>query len=117
TLPMLSFAVGWYLVGHSIESTTVPLELYFEHRNYIPIIGPVLAVVFAADCEARKVWLIRPALFAYIVMLGIVLLSLTSLWGRPLLAAQMWSLYNPESARAVQYLSEQYARAGNETQA
>lgn len=111
-LPMLSFAVGWYLVGHSIESTTIPLELYFEHRNYVPIIGPVLAVVFAADCEAAKVRVIRPALAAYTVLLGLVLIGVTSAWGRPLLAAHMWALYSPESARATQYLAEQYATAG-----
>ena len=35
------FAVSWYLTGHLLESTLLPLELYFEHRNYIPIIGPL----------------------------------------------------------------------------
>lgn len=116
-LPMLSFAVGWYLVGHSIESTTVPLELYFEHRNYLPIIGPVLAFVFAADREAARMRVVRPALAAYAAMLWIVLCSVTSVWGRPLLAAHMWALYHPESARAAQYLSEQYADAGGLPQA
>lgn len=111
-LPVLSFAIGWYIVGHSIESTTVPLELYFEHRNYVPIIGPVFAVVAAVDYEARKVPILRPAMFVYAAALCAVLFSMTSLWGRPLLAARMWSLYHPESVRAVQYLSQQYALMG-----
>lgn len=34
--PVLALAVLFYFVGQSLESTTVPLELYFEHRNYLP---------------------------------------------------------------------------------
>jgi hypothetical protein len=42
--PLAAFAVLWFFAGHLIESTVVPLELYFEHRNYLPIIGPVFAI-------------------------------------------------------------------------
>ena len=34
--PMLSFSICFFFVGHSIESTIFPLELVFEHRNYLP---------------------------------------------------------------------------------
>lgn len=34
--PTLAVAILFYFVGQSIESTTIPLELYFEHRNYLP---------------------------------------------------------------------------------
>ncbi|HTV84493.1 MAG TPA: tetratricopeptide repeat protein [Dyella sp.] len=34
--PALAAALLFYFVGQSIESSTVPLELYFEHRNYLP---------------------------------------------------------------------------------
>lgn len=39
--------VGWFffLVAHGVESGILPLELYFEHRNYLPAIGLILAVV------------------------------------------------------------------------
>lgn len=45
--PLLSFAIGWFLAGHLLESTVLPLELMHEHRNYLPIVGPLL-VFFAA---------------------------------------------------------------------
>lgn len=38
------FGIAWFVVGHSVESTVLPLELYFEHRNYFPSIGLVLAL-------------------------------------------------------------------------
>ncbi|RLB98343.1 MAG: hypothetical protein DRH90_22030 [Deltaproteobacteria bacterium] len=34
--PLLSFAVFFFFLGHSVESTIFPLELVFEHRNYLP---------------------------------------------------------------------------------
>jgi tetratricopeptide (TPR) repeat protein len=33
---LLSFAVLFYYAGHIVESTTLNLEIYFEHRNYLP---------------------------------------------------------------------------------
>ena len=34
--PILSFAVLFFFLNHLIESSIFPLELVFEHRNYIP---------------------------------------------------------------------------------
>ena len=45
-IPAFSFAVLWYLAGHSMESTFIPLKIIYEHRNYVPDIGPVFFVIF-----------------------------------------------------------------------
>ena len=34
--PFLSFAILFFFINHIVESTIIPLELVFEHRNYIP---------------------------------------------------------------------------------
>ena len=34
--PLISFCVLFFFMNHIIESTIFPLELVFEHRNYIP---------------------------------------------------------------------------------
>ncbi|WP_449422330.1 hypothetical protein [Rhodanobacter lindaniclasticus] len=34
--PAAALAILFYFVGQSLESSTVALELYFEHRNYLP---------------------------------------------------------------------------------
>ena len=34
--PCISFAILFFLANHIVESTIFPLELYFEHRNYLP---------------------------------------------------------------------------------
>jgi hypothetical protein len=47
--PELSFSVLFFFLNHLIESTVLPLELIFEHRNYIPsmfIFLPLSIIVF-----------------------------------------------------------------------
>ena len=34
--PIIAFAIFFYFINHIIESTILPLELIFEHRNYLP---------------------------------------------------------------------------------
>lgn len=41
---IFSFGLLWFLWGHSIESTVLPLGIIFEHRNYLPGYGPLLAL-------------------------------------------------------------------------
>ena len=38
-IPALAAGWGIFLLGHALESTFLPLELYFEHRNYLPMLG------------------------------------------------------------------------------
>jgi hypothetical protein len=40
--PLLSFAVAWFLVAHSLESSIIGLELAHEHRNYAGLLGILL---------------------------------------------------------------------------
>lgn len=42
-----SLFAGWFffLVAHGVESSIVALELYFEHRNYLPAFGLILAAI------------------------------------------------------------------------
>ncbi len=42
--PMISFGIAWFLIGHLLESTVLPLEIAHEHRNYIPSFGVVIVL-------------------------------------------------------------------------
>ena len=44
--PLLSFAILFFVASHLLESTSVNLELYFEHRNYAAV--PFLFVPLVA---------------------------------------------------------------------
>lgn len=36
---LFRFALGWFFISHLLESTIIPLEMVFEHRNYLATIG------------------------------------------------------------------------------
>jgi hypothetical protein len=40
-----ALGIGFFMIGHTMESTVFPLELYFEHRNYLPGFGLFFALV------------------------------------------------------------------------
>lgn len=46
-LPLAAFGLCWFLIGHLMESTVLPLELVHEHRNYLPLLGLLLALASA----------------------------------------------------------------------
>ncbi|MBM9538370.1 tetratricopeptide repeat protein [Desulfobulbus alkaliphilus] len=54
--PLLSFAILFFFLNHLVESTIIPLELIFEHRNYLPsffLFLPVAAGLLWAINHAR----------------------------------------------------------------
>ena len=44
-LPLAAFGIAWFLGGQLMESTIFPLELAYEHRNYLPDLGLILAAL------------------------------------------------------------------------
>jgi hypothetical protein len=107
----LVFCLSVYLIGHAVESTFLPLELYFEHRNYFPAIGVFLApaVILAAFCHRYPQ--ATAALFTLLLLpfvSSLLLLSSQSVvWASsPLLRIQQ-VLGHPNSFRAqVEYASQ-----------
>jgi tetratricopeptide (TPR) repeat protein len=101
--PLFAVAVLWYLGGHIIESTVVSLELYFEHRNYMPIIGPLFALssflVLHPNPRRRRIaGMLVPVLA---IVNAWFLYSFATLSGDPSLAARYWANSYPASGRAV----------------
>lgn len=41
---LIAFGLLWFFLGHALESTVLPLELRFQHRNYLPSLGLLLAL-------------------------------------------------------------------------
>lgn len=102
--PIFFFGIAWYLVGHSLESTGVPLEIYFEHRNYLPSIGVLICAVYLLWQLPTAIEKLRWAIAAgYLLLLTFILSQSTQLWGNLLVATELWEARQPLSARAVQY--------------
>lgn len=97
--PIFAFAILFYFAGQLMESTFVPLELYFEHRNYLPAIFMFWPLaVWLTDSHAR------PFRLSLAVLAISILATLTfngaSVWGDARQQALIWARANPNSARA-----------------
>ncbi len=111
-VPALSFALGFYLAGHLVESTTVPLELYFEHRNYLPampLFWP-LGLLLCGDGLLRG--LRRVLLVALPVGLAWMTHTAAELWGNPDQQALIWARRNPDSSRAQLFAANRELELG-----
>jgi len=116
--PLLAFSVGWFLVGHLLESTLFPLELYFEHRNYLAALGALASLCILLWRLPPSGRVLGGAVFGvYLVLNAFILHELTQVWGSSRLAAQLWLDQHPGSERARQQLAQQYLMADDEPKA
>ena len=102
-VPLLAFGLSWFLIGHLLESTVLPLELVHEHRNYLPLLGLLLAV--AAAYERWGSDRLKPATLAFVTILATVLCAaLTAArahdFGDPLRRALAEVQHHPHSPRS-----------------
>lgn len=123
----MMFAVSWYLVGHSLESSVIPLEMVHVHRNYIPMIGPVVAgvVVFSAFFKSQQLKTVVATACIVILFAGTMARSLSwQSWGdlvlsevkrgpdssRTHFAAGRWYYWQVES-NIEEYRADDFERA------
>jgi len=104
--PVFTFAVCWFFGMHLLESTYVPLELYFEHRNYLSMVGPLIATVWY--CSERlgegsstiASRLVLGAFFAFVTASSAMTLSQSQLWRSEEALLSHWADERPTSSRA-----------------
>jgi tetratricopeptide (TPR) repeat protein len=91
---MLAFGLMWFFVGHSLESTVLPLLLVQEHRNYLAQFGIIAAIIYYVSYPyppLRKSLGVRYGLaFIYLSLLAI------NTHARALHWKDEWTLYNVE---------------------
>ncbi len=71
--PLFAFPVLFYFLNHSVESTFLPLELVFEHRNYLPSFFLFLPVSAGFFWLSRKLGE-RRHLFSTLIVASILLI-------------------------------------------
>lgn len=95
------FCLLWFLGGHLMESTLLPLELAYEHRNYLPLVGPILGLCVLLESAGRR--LNFPLRTAALALLALVMVLTAT-------RAFTWSSYERLVAHEVR-LSPKSARA------
>lgn len=104
--PAIVFVTAWFLGGHVLESTVLPLELYFEHRNYLPSISIWVGValillklhsIFDTVAKKRLLWALS---CFWLIGILFVSYSTVNLWGQPTKFKLISASENPTSIRA-----------------
>jgi hypothetical protein len=118
--PALALAILFYFVGQSLESTTLQLELYFEHRNYLPamlmfwplalwLCGVTLRQDGAVAVRVHNVVSYRPGsatilkgalTITLLAGLSVMTHARATLWGNTHDQSLLWARLNPQSPRA-----------------
>lgn len=111
-LPLLSFGLLWFFAGQLMESTVLPLELAFEHRNYLPLFGLLLGLVGTLYPLAAAQG--RESLAKGLLAGGVLLLACTTAmraadWQTELSFARSESRHHLASAHALAELQGTYA--------
>lgn len=109
--PLLLFAVAWFLIAHSLESTLIPLEIYFEHRNYLPMIGPVLfasySLIKILNWVFCKTVIFRNLILISILAVQALMLNITArTWSDSGLLFYSWAIEHPDSLRSQRAYAE-----------
>lgn len=112
THPAASMAVLFYFAGHLLESTSLPLELYFEHRNYLPAALMFWPVAMAAARNVRPATALIGAL-SLLTVVSLLSLRLVRLWSDPAAQAIYWANQAPDSPRAQAYAAQIEGASGS----
>lgn len=107
------FSVFWFFSGHLLESTYIPLELYFEHRNYLPLMAFCFGIAFVVVQVLNFNRLAILGFSLFFSLQAFALSETTKIWGNPLAAGELWFQNNQKSERALFFRSQQYAIRGD----
>lgn len=111
--PLFSLGIFFFFAGQAMESTVLPLEIAFEHRNYLPDYGLLLAafsllLLPAASGRARLPLRWAIAILAIPVLFSVTLLR-ASEWRSYLDFGYYEAHHHPQSERAMYVLGEAYS--------
>ena len=117
-LPVYSFGVLWFFAMQLLESTYMPLELYFEHRNYMSMIGPLIVIVWYANIYIGQIQkdvlrkLVPGVCFCLLSIMAWLSWQLSVLWGDTGDLFAHWALEKPASSRAQVHWADYLAVNG-----
>ncbi|MES2536567.1 MAG: hypothetical protein V4632_11915 [Pseudomonadota bacterium] len=101
--PLFTFATAWFLAAHLLESTVLPLEIAYEHRNYLASLGILIwlaALLFPPHApEKGKVPRLVLAT-SFVLFCGFVTCLRAAQWSDEYRRTQIEVAIHPNSPRA-----------------
>ena len=112
--PLISLSILFFFAAHLMESTTIGLELYFEHRNYLAALFLFLPIASGLYILREK---INPKLVILITFFILLVLSLftyerAKLWSDKQALQLYWAKNSPNSPRAQNTIAKMLIEQG-----
>jgi len=115
--PIASFGLLFFFASHLMESTIFPLELMFEHRNYLGAFGIILAISSVAQLHLQKPRMLPVIALLVSCSLALVLYQFSFTWGdNGRLNTRLYA-YHPNSPSMIAITADQYVMQGKTDQA
>jgi tetratricopeptide (TPR) repeat protein len=119
--PLAAFGILFFFLNHLIESTALPLELLFEHRNYLPSLFIFLPVAAGAKRLLDYLVSYHHGVFRlWVCCIVLVLMGLglntyvrNRVWTTPKSLWEDAMVKAPKSARPYQNVAAFHKKAGN----
>lgn len=110
--PVFALGVLLFFAGHFVTSNVIGLELIFEHRNHLPLVGILLALADLA-LWAKEHWRIPSRAWIALVCCCVLLVGAAGglrahAWGEPIRFARYSVDVAPDSPRAWLVLGGTY---------
>jgi len=106
THSFIAFCVLWFFAGHLLEASVLPLELYFEHRNYLPMLGIILLMSYLLLHVVRRY---KYSLLVVPFIMSVLIFQthyLANVWSDEGKLYRQWANNHPQSARAYLALAQ-----------
>lgn len=102
TRPLFCLGILWFFAGHMLTGTVIPLELVFEHRNYFPSAGLLLAAASLLALEpGLRLTVARVAIAAgFVAWFAFTTFLRSEEWSDPMRLAYAEALKRPDAPRA-----------------
>lgn len=115
--PLMSFAIGWFLVGLIPVLNLLPVSaymaehwLYFPSMGYFILIGMFFGYLYS---KAKKKWIVEIFFIALLATQITLTIRQNQVWKDPIKFYNRIILHNPSYARAHFNLANALAREGN----
>lgn len=110
---LAGFGILFFLAGHSMESTVIGLEIAYEHRNYLPMAGLLLAIGSWVTSWSRPRVAAGLAVVASLFA-GAELGQRAAVWGDGFTLHASAVTHHPQSARSHYSLAHEWLRLAAE---
>ncbi len=119
--PLISFSILFFFLNHLVESSIIPLEMVYEHRNYLPsffLFLPIAAGIHKGLDYFRAKFFMHALVTVFVIFIiisaGIGTYTRNRVWATE---KSLWTdtmLKAPGLARPVHNLGECYAKEGDD---